>query len=77
MDFKDVVERINQYLARVTIEQFESDLQKAGIEQCPDIGEEADCEWQPERLIVEYNILEEPYSDLTNGYIAIANGEAA
>jgi hypothetical protein len=77
VDFKEVVEQINQYLAQVTIEQFERDLQRAGIEQCPDIGEEADSEWQPERLIVEYSILEEPYSDLTNGYIAIANGEAA
>lgn len=53
VDFKEAVERINQYLARVTIEQFENDLQKVGIEQCPDIGEEADSECQPESLIVK------------------------
>jgi hypothetical protein len=35
VDFKEVVEQINQYLAQVTIEQFERDLQRAGIEQCP------------------------------------------
>ncbi len=77
MDFKEVVERINQYLDQVTIEQFEDDLLKAGIEQCPDIGEEADCEWQPESIIVEYNVFGDSYTDLTKGYITVANGEAA
>ncbi len=39
-NLEDLAKEIKRYLDEVSIEQFEEDLRKAGIERCPNIEEE-------------------------------------